>query len=126
MSDRAHDKPLLLVGLMHDYAARDFVDSGVLDELARDFRLKFVSSSRLTIDLSRHGPVVARHEIGIWRLRLYWLAAGLLHVAVKRPFELSRRIAFCQATFGVGRHVSRMIDWLARPGIGRALGEALR
>ena len=41
------DKPLLLIGLMHDYAARDLVDSGVLAELAGEFRLAFISSKRL-------------------------------------------------------------------------------
>src|SRR6476659_4590399 len=96
-AERPGDKPLLLVALLHDYAARDFVDSGVLAEMACRFRLAFVSSERLTIPLDRFGPVVAQYAASGLRMRLYWVAAGLWHMAVKRRFELNRRNALRQA-----------------------------
>jgi hypothetical protein len=112
--------------MMHDYAARDFVDSGVLAQLAREFRLTFISSARLTIDLSPFGPVVAQHRMTGFRLRLYWLAAGLWHMAVKRRFELNRRNALRQASFGISPYAERIIDWGARLGLSRIAGLAFR
>lgn len=120
------ERPLLLLGLLHDYAARDFVDSGVLEELAREFRLGFLTTDRLTIDVARFGPIVGRYRIAPWRLELYFLAAGLWHMAVKRPFELNRRNVLRQATFGVDRRVARCIDYLSRLGLSRPLGWLLR
>lgn len=120
------EKPLLLIALMHDYAARDFADSGVLDELAKDFRLAFISTDRLTLDLSRYGPIVARHTIGRLRLVAYQLAAGLWHMAVKRRFELNRRNVLRQATFGVSQKVERAIAWLSAIGLARPVGALLR
>lgn len=120
------DKPLLLIGLLHDYAARDFVDSGVLADLAREFRLAFVSSARLSLDLVPYGPVVAQHEIGTVRLLLYFLAAGLWHMAVKRRFELNRRNALRQATFGVGPRMERLIAILSLLHLSRPVAWVLR
>jgi len=120
------DKPLLLIGLLHDYAARDFVDSGVLADLAHEFRLAFVSSERLSLDLAPYGPVVAQHEIGPMRLRLYFLAAGLWHMAVKRRFELNRRNALRQATFGLGPKLERLIAILSLLHLSRPIAWALR
>ena len=120
------EKPLLLVALMHDYAARDFVDSGVLEDLAREFRLAFISTDRLTLDLGLYGSVVARHIMLPWRLRLYWLASGLWHMAVKRRFELHRRNALRQATFGVGPRIARLIDRLSLIGLSLPLGSLFR
>jgi hypothetical protein len=111
------EKPLLILALMHDYAARDWVDSGVLAELSEQFRFAFISSDRLTIDLEPYGPIVAMHEMPGWRLRLYWLASGLRHLVVKKPFELTHRILLRQATFGMGPKMSRLLNVIARLGI---------
>jgi hypothetical protein len=122
----AADKPLLLVALLHDYAARDLVDSDVLSDLAGRFRLAFVSSERLSISLDGLGPIVAQYRTSSWRMRLYWVAAGLWHMAAKRRFELNRRNALRQATFGVGPYAERLIDWGSRVGLARVGGWSLR
>lgn len=119
-------KPLLVVAMMHDYAARDLVDSGVLAELAGTFRLAFVTSARLTIDIAPYGAVVAEHRMPGWRLRLYWLASGLWHMVIKRPFELTRRNALRQASFGIGPYAERLIDWLSRTGLQKPIAIVLR
>jgi hypothetical protein len=120
------DKPLLLIALMHDYAARDFVDSGVLDDLAKEFRLAFISTDRLTLDLSRYGPIVARHAMGRWRLVIYQVASGLWHMAVKRRFELNRRNTLGLATFGVSAKVAGLVGWLSVVGLARPSSIVLR
>ena len=119
-------RPLVLLALMHDYAARDFVDSKVLEELAQHVRLAFISSDRLTIDLTSYGPIVARHEMGTWRLRLWWLAAGLWHIHRRRRFELSHRNVLRQATFGVSARAERLVDILSRVGLALPLALILR
>ncbi len=119
-------KPLLVIALMHDYAARDFVDSGVAAELSRGFQIAFISSARLTIDLSPFGPVVAQHEMTGFRLRVYWLAAGLWHMATKRRFELTHRNALRQACFGVSAKAEGLIDGLTRLGLARPFAALFR
>ncbi|MGH8758998.1 MAG: hypothetical protein ACREVW_05715, partial [Burkholderiales bacterium] len=120
------EKPILLIALMHDYAARDFLDSGVLDELAKEFRLGFISTDRLTLDLSRYGPIVARHAIGRWRLVVYQLAAGLWHMSVKDRFELDGRKTLGLATLGLSAKVTRLVRWLSKVHLARPSSVALR
>lgn len=120
------DKPLLLVALLHDYAARDFVDSGVLADLVRDFRLGFITTPRLTIDLSPYGSVVGRYCIGWLRIRVYLLAAGLWHMAVNRRFEINRRNTLRHATFGVGPLIEHLIAGLSLIGLSRPIAGLLR
>lgn len=114
------ERPQLCLGLMHDYAARDFVDSGVLDELAARFRLSFVSTSRLTLDLAKYGQVFSYAEPSGWRLRIVQIARGLWHMHDKRQFEFNRSHALARATFGAGPWTSvliRLIDRLGTAGV---------
>lgn len=120
------DKPRLAVALLNDYAARDFVDSGVLRDLAGEFRLVFITTPRLTIDLSSYGVVAAQHRMGWIRCRLYLLTAGLWHMTVKRRFELNRRNVLHHATFGVGPLIRSLISGLSLVGVSRPLGGLLR
>ena len=120
------DKPLLLVALLHDYAARDFVDSGVLADLARDFQLAFITTPRLTIDLSPYGLVVGHHRMGWLRCRIYLLTAGLWHMAVKRRFEINRRNTLRHATYGVGSLIEQLIAGLSLIGLSRPIAGLLR
>src|SRR5438874_626701 len=96
------ERPRLCLGLMHDYAARDFVDSGVLDELAQRFSLSFVSGAKLTLDLQKYGPVFGYAEPPAFRSRLQQLARGLWHMHDKLAFEFNRAHALARATFGAG------------------------
>lgn len=111
---------------MHDYAARDFVDSGVLEDLAKRFDLRFVSTDRLTIDLTRFGPVYNYREPTGWRLRAAQLARGLMHMTDKRRFELNRRHTLARAIFGVGPKVAWMTDFVSRAGLARPMTLLLR
>lgn len=120
------DKPKLLVALLHDYAARDLVDSGVLAELASMFRLVFVTTPRLSVDLSPYGPVVAHHRMGWVRCRIYLLTAGLWHMVVKRRFEINRRNTLRHATYGVGLVIERLIAGLSFIGLSRPVAGMFR
>jgi hypothetical protein len=121
-----NEKPHLCLALLHDYAARDFLDSGVLDELVQNFSLSFLSGARLTLDLSRYGPVRRYREPAGLRLRIVLLARGLWHMHDKGGFELNRRHALGRATFGFGRKITRAIEVFSAVGLARAGAHALR
>jgi hypothetical protein len=114
------------VGLLHDYAARDFVDSGVLEELSAHFRLSFVSGPKLTLDLARFGTVFRYRDPSSLRQRIIQLARGLRHMHDKRVFEFNRQHAIGRATFGIGPGVSRGIEWISGLGLARPAAFLLR
>jgi hypothetical protein len=118
MTDRS-EKPLLLVALVHDYSARDLVDSGVLGDLAATYRLVFITSPRLTIDVSPYGSVVAQHRMSSLRFRVYFLTTGLWHMVRKRRFNRTRSYTLRQATFGLSPRMSRTVDLVSRVGLAR-------
>jgi hypothetical protein len=123
---RMSEKPHLCLALLHDYAARDFLDSGVLDELAQNFRLSFLSGARLTLDLSRYGHVSRYREPSGWRLRTVLLARALWHMHDKRGFEFNRQHALRRATFGFGPTITRAVDVLSAIGLALVGAQALR
>ena len=120
------NKPKLCIALMHDYAARDFLDSGVLEDLFKVFNLSFVCTQRLTLDLKRFGPIYYYLEPTGFRLRFVQLARGLFHMSDKGRFELNRRHALARATFGIGGLNTRMISWLSAIGLSTPVGIVIR
>lgn len=105
--------PKLTIALMHDYAARDFVDSGVLEELSKNFDLSFISTDRLDIDIEDYGTVYHYIEPTGFRLRLVQLGRGLWHVHDKGKFELNREQALARATFGLSPSITNVIKFIA-------------
>jgi hypothetical protein len=122
----ADHKPHLCLGLMHDYAARDFLDSGVLEELAQHFRLSFVSGSKLTLDLARFGPVWLYSDPSPLRARVQQLARGLWHMHDKGVFEFNRQHGLARATFGAGPKTTRLIRLISRVGLAGPVARLLR
>lgn len=108
------DLPSLCLALWNDYAARDFLDSGVLDELSRYFRLSFVSGKALTLDVGKYGVVHRYRDLPGWRLRAVLLARGLWHMHDKGQFEFNRSHGLARATFGAGPIVSALISLISR------------
>ncbi len=122
----AAELPRLCVGLLHDYAARDFYDSGVLEELAAHFRLSFVTGPRMTLDLPRFGPVHPYKDSAWWRRIAIELARGLRHMVDKSKFEFNRRHALARATFGCSPKATLLIDWTSRVGLAAPAAFVLR
>ncbi|MGH8223649.1 MAG: hypothetical protein ACREQZ_11815 [Woeseiaceae bacterium] len=107
------DPPSLCLALWNDYAARDFVDSGVLEELSRHFRLSFVAGMKLSLDLGKYGVVHRYRDLPGWRIRMVLLARGLWHMHDKRQFEFNRSHGLARATFGVGPIISALVRLLS-------------
>lgn len=78
-------KPLLLINFCHDYAARDIIDSGILDDLKSDYDLCFATTPDLKVDLSTYGPIVGSHTQSNLRFKLWTVAFGLRHLAGLDP-----------------------------------------
>jgi len=111
---------------MHDYAARDLLDSGVLKELSNRFELSFVSTRRLTLNLKKFGSVYYYSEPIGFRLRIVQLARGLFHMSDKSKYELNRRQALARATFGLGDLNSRLIKYLSAMKLSRLIATLIR
>lgn len=122
----ATDRPHLCIGLLHDYAARDFVDSGVLDELSPHFRLSFVAGPRTTLDLARYGEVHPYRQPPPWRMIAVEVTRGLWHMHDKSRFEFNRRHALARATFGASPKATLVVDWVSRFGLAAPAARLLR
>jgi len=120
------ERKKLCIGLLHDYAARDFLDSRVLDELQVHFELSFVAGSRLTLDLSRFGRVHPYRDSAWWRTNAIEVARGMWHMYDKGKFEFNRRHALARATFGASTKATWLVDWISRLGFARPAAWALR
>ncbi|MCC6278372.1 MAG: CDP-glycerol glycerophosphotransferase family protein [Oligoflexia bacterium] len=73
-------KKKLLVGFAHDYAARDYIDTGILSELKKSYELLFITTPEQKCDLSSFGRIIAIHQMTYWRLRIWMIAFGLRHL----------------------------------------------
>jgi hypothetical protein len=118
--------PSLCLALWNDYAARDFLDSGVLEELSRSFRLSFVAGPKMTLDLRQYGAVHPYDDLPGWRLRAVLLARGLWHMHDKGQFEFNRSQGLARATFGVGPTVSLLISLISKLRLAGIASVALR
>ena len=94
---------------MHDYAARDFLDTGILEKLAGRFRLAFASTDRLTLDLSPYGPIVSKQRLAPWRYRIYRLAASFWHLVVRETYVIVPRYGLIEAAAVGG---ARLFPWI--------------
>lgn len=117
MTDEPTVKEKVVLALRHDYAVRDFYESGVLRELAERFDLYFLCENSITYPIEQFGKVLPPYQLGGLRRRVYWIAAGLWHIHYKQKFEVRARHAVEQAVFGVGPKISKVIRWLYRCGL---------
>lgn len=134
MSANYLKKPTLLLTLTNDYAARDFIGSGVLAQLKDSFELWFVIPAKFELDLNPCGRIVGRHSIARWRMMIWETAFGLRHLAGLDPiiqtqegrlnsFQRGRRrsikaLVFALHRLGLSGVVSRVLErflaWTAR------------
>lgn len=126
MTKLAQTKLRILMALRHDYAIRDFIDSGTLQLLSQRFDLIFLTEKNISYDLSAYGAQLPCYELSGLRRRLYWLAAGFSHIHSKKGLEVRHRHLVERATFGVGPKISRLIQGCSTLGLAWPLGNLFR
>jgi len=85
MDQSGSSRPLLLALLHHDYAARDFLESGTLSHLSRQFDLWFIVTKDLKFDVTTLGRIAGHHSMSWTRMRLWEMAFGLTHLRSLDP-----------------------------------------
>jgi len=104
---------LLVVG-EKDYHFRDFIQTGLLDELAKRFELVFLLGDEVGLDLSSYGPTRRAPRLSGLRMRFWLIGSSLQHIELMRRYDITLKHSVARATYGFSSRMAAFVNLAAR------------